>query len=313
MFLSLFQNINALSMFVIITVIGISIYTILTYKSLILFEKDIYRMKSQISAIGSAVQDLLQKEKGMKTYSQQNPQNQNGKGKEKEKEKEVGGQQFNQTPSNNHIDNNTHVDSLNYTNPIACPIHHDSGMPGVPSMSESVKRSRNEEEEEEEEEEEDGKIEEFDETDDDVSKEEIAKLKNLIANMKSDDEDEDQEKKESDEDKLDQEEDEISLTGLQVVSDSSAAEKVDETLEVPGVPGAPKSQKQEESIETFIQGHQIDEDDKEVVFATPEELQVMKYEDLRQYLRSHFGISQSRGTKADLIKKIKEQIENSIV
>lgn len=313
MLLRLFQNINALSMFVIITVIGISIYTILTYKSLILFEKDIYRMKSQISAIGLAVQDLMKKDKNDATPA-------------KTKIKQDGGRYdevHSNTPPSNFVQSTPqpHQGDSTGTHIImsACPI-----MP-PPSFASSEGRSR---ENENENENEDGKIEEYNESgdddDDDVSKEEIAKLKNLIANMKSDDEEEEEKEKEekgqnqngaedkSRDDSQEVEGDEISLAGIQI---SNIADE----------------EQQDESIESFIRGHDVDEvhhhNDKDnennnndknqnasfASFATLEELQVMKYEDLRQYLRTHFGISQSRGTKADLIRKIRDQIENSIM
>jgi len=265
---TLFKNVNALSMFVIITVLGISIYTILTYKSLLLFEKDIYRIKAQISSLSIALQNQMQKECAHVEHEKQEQQEQK--------------QQQNSFDGQGRVMQNEGVkEQMTHERPT--------------NMMNTVDAQGNTQKEE-------LKKEEEDEEDDDVSAAEIAKLKKLVANIESDDENS------HNEDSHNESEDgEISLCPenepLELNDMVQNTKKKEE-----GTKEKDMQDDQDLSIESFIQGHPVgQEENASVPLVTAEQLHKMRYEELRQYLRLRFGVSQSRGTKADLIAKINQQ------
>lgn len=65
-----------------------------------------------------------------------------------------------------------------------------------------------------------------------------------------------------------------------------------------------------QKIDDFIKGHVTVKEVKDTpkTYASDNELSTMKYEELRQYLRTNFNIASSKGTKSDLIQRIKDQI-----
>lgn len=269
---TLFKNVNALSMFVIITVLGISIYTILTYKSLLLFEKDIYRIKAQISSLSIALQNQMQKECAHVEHEKQQHQKQQNSfdGQEHVMQTEGAKEQM------------THEKPSNMVNTADAQGN---------TQKDEQKKVKEEEEEEEE--------------DDDVSAAEIAKLKKLVANIESDDENSHDESEDG----------EISLClenePLEMNDMVQNTEKKEDTKEKDMQDMQDMQDDQELSIESFIQGHPVGQEESASVPSVPiltaEQLHKMRYEELRQYLRLQFGVSQSRGTKADLIAKINQQ------
>lgn len=269
---TLFKNVNALSMFVIITVLGISIYTILTYKSLLLFEKDIYRIKAQISSLSIALQNQMQKECAHVEHEKQEQQEQ------KQQQNSFDGQ--GRVMQNEGVkEQMTHERPTNMMNTVDA-----QGNTQKEELKEELKK------------------EEEDEEDDDVSAAEIAKLKKLVANIESDDENS------HNEDSHNESEDgEISLCPenepLELNDMVQNTKKKEE-----GTKEKDMQDDQDLSIESFIQGHPVgEEENASVPLVTAEQLHKMRYEELRQYLRLRFGVSQSRGTKADLIAKINQQ------
>lgn len=269
---TLFKNVNALSMFVIITVLGISIYTILTYKSLLLFEKDIYRIKAQISSLSIALQNQMQKECAHVEPEKQEQQEQ------KQQQNSFDGQ--GRVMQNEGVkEQMTHERPTNMMNTVDA-----QGNTQKEELKEELKK------------------EEEDEEDDDVSAAEIAKLKKLVANIESDDENS------HNEDSHNESEDgEISLCPenepLELNDMVQNTKKKEE-----GTKEKDMQDDQDLSIESFIQGHPVgEEENASVPLVTAEQLHKMRYEELRQYLRLRFGVSQSRGTKADLIAKINQQ------
>lgn len=269
---TLFKNVNALSMFVIITVLGISIYTILTYKSLLLFEKDIYRIKAQISSLSIALQNQMQKECAHVEHEKQEQQEQ------KQQQNSFDGQ--GRVMQNEGVkEQMTHERPTNMMNTVDA-----QGNTQKEELKEELKK------------------EEEDEEDDDVSAAEIAKLKKLVANIESDDENSHNESEDG----------EISLCPenepLELNDIVQNTKKKEEGTKEEGTKEKDMQDDQDLSIESFIQGHPVgEEENASVPLVTAEQLHKMRYEELRQYLRLRFGVSQSRGTKADLIAKINQQ------
>lgn len=286
--LSLFKNVNALSMFVMITVLGISIYTILTYKSLLLFEKDIYRVKSQLSSIGLAVQDLMQKERERACGAGLREKEAEGEGEgegEGEKAKRGGGQHYfpsgiqpiqnvmsvltpmTGSPLSSNIEETTKIENSSNIENKSSMIEDTSNIDDVSNIACTSNLSC------------------IIEDDEEVSLDEIAKLKKLVANIESDLDDEDEEdEKENDVQNIED--------FIQRHSDQKPSSELTHEEDVTHV----DQQKPQTSP-----------------FLTSEQLEKMKYEELRQYLRINFGISQSRGTKSQLIAKIKEQKASAIL
>ncbi len=307
MFQKLFKSLNFLNMFVFILFLGMAIYTILTYKSLIYFEKDIYSIKAQLSSLSTSVNGILQQHSNERNLGI--PQ-------------DFMSMFSMMDPSNTTVLYNENKVSKNVSNKES-----SSGQGGQGSQG----SQGGQEETDQQDEERDEQYDEKDETDSVTSNE----IQNLVSNILSDDENDNDLKEHVSQVRNEHnKEEELSVEKLdshqinnETIFNSDIESYLKKTKDMKSTESI-VTNNSAENIESFIQGHfstnanpvekeknnfnietQIKKiDDMPPQFLSDTELSKMKYEDLRHYLKHTFNVSSSRGTKNDLITRIKEQI-----